>query len=92
MAKNYGTRADGSILTTQWETILYYLQTTRKRITSWEAIKEFGFTRLAAIVKEIEYHTGIVLKRESIPFTTRFGASTNITEYWYEANSRSGKD
>lgn len=48
---HYGTRADGTPLKTQWETILYYLQTTRKRISSWEAIREFGFTRLAAIVK-----------------------------------------
>lgn len=81
---HYGTRADGTPLKTQWETILYYLQTTRKRISSWEAIKEFGFTRLAAIVKEVEYHTGIVLKRESVIAKTRYGGITNITEYWYE--------
>lgn len=80
---HYGHRADGTPLKTQWETILYYLQTTRKRISSWQAIQEFGFTRLAAIVKEIEYHTGIVLQRESKSVTTRYGGTTSVTEYWY---------
>lgn len=84
MAKCYGFRADGSELKTQWETILYYLQTERgAKISSWQAIKEFGFTRLSGIVKQIEYRTGIVLKRQSVKVTTRYGATTNITEYWY---------
>ena len=83
---NYGRRADGSILKSQWETIFYYLQTTRQRITSWQAIQKFGFTRLAAIVKEIEYHTGITLQRESKTIKTQYGGTTNITEYWYGEN------
>lgn len=83
MAK-YGYRADGSELHTQWETILYYLQTTREKISSWKAIKDFGFTRLSGIVKLIEYRTGIVLKRRDVKVTTRYGGTTYITEYWYE--------
>lgn len=84
MKANYGHTADGTPLETQWETILYYLQTTRKRLTQWQATQEFGFTRLAAIVKEIEYHKGIILKRRSIEVVTRYGGTTHITEYWYE--------
>ena len=80
----YGYRADGSELKTQWETILYHLQSTGAKITSWQAIKEFGFTRLSGIVKQIEYRTGIVLKRRDVQITTRYGGKTNITEYWYE--------
>lgn len=80
----YGYRADGSELKTQWETILYYLQSAPgTTITSWEAIKEFGFTRLSGIVKQIEYRTGIVLRRHDISVTTRYGGKTNVTEYWY---------
>ena len=79
----YGFRADGSELKTQWETILYYLQSTPgAKITSWEAIKDFGFTRLSGIVKQIEYRTGIVLKRRDVKITTRYGATCYVTEYW----------
>lgn len=81
---SYGFRADGSELKTQWETILYYLQSEKgATITSWQAIKEFGFTRLSGIVKLIEYRTGIVLKRRGIKVTTRYGGTTRVTEYWY---------
>lgn len=83
----YGCKADGTELKTQWETILYHLQTTPKmRITQWQAIKDFGFTRLSAIVKSIEKHTGITLKRRDIKVITRYGGTTWVTEYWYESN------
>lgn len=81
---NYGYRADGSELRSQWETILYYLQSTGRTITSWDAIKEFGFTRLSAIVKQIEKNTGIMLKRQDICVETRYGGHTWVTEYWLE--------
>lgn len=82
---NYGTRADGTILKTQWETILYYLQTNEcASITSWQAIKDFGFTRLSAIVKSIEEHTGIRLERRDVKVSTRYGGHTRVTMYWYQ--------
>jgi len=81
---NYGFRADGSVLKTQWETILYFLQTNKgETISSWRAIKEFGFTRLSGIVKTIEYRTGIVLRRKDVRVETRYGGITYVTEYWY---------
>ena len=84
---HYGFRADGTELRSQWETILYYLQTEPGRtITSWQAIRDFGFTRLAAVVKEIEKNTGIRLSRQDIQIETRYGATTWITEYWYNAS------
>lgn len=85
MAKCYGFRADGTELKTQWETILYHLQThPGTTIRAWEAIKNFGFTRLSGIVKTIEYRTGIVLKRRDIKVHTFYGGITYVTEYWYE--------
>ncbi len=82
---HYGHRADGSELKSQWETILYYLQEKEgRRITSWKAIQEFGFTRLSAIVWSIEDRTGIVLKRRKVSIRTRYGATVYVTEYWYE--------
>lgn len=83
----YGFRADGTELKSQWETILYFLQSTpNSSITSWQAIREFGFTRLAAVVKEIEKRTGIRLDRRDVQVETRYGATTYITEYWYNPN------
>ena len=84
--KKYGTKADGTPLETQWETILYYLKTQKNSITQWEAIKEFGFTRLSAIVKQIEYRTNIVLERKNKTVTTRYGGTTWVTEYWLGEN------
>lgn len=83
MAKCYGFRADGTELKTQRETILYHLQTTGERITSWQAIKDFGFTRLSAIVKDIEYIEHVRLERRMVQVTTRYGGKTSIAEYWY---------
>lgn len=80
--KKYGTKADGTPLKTQWETILYYLKTQKNSITQREAIKEFGYTRLSAIVKLIEYRTNIVLERKKRVVTTRYGGTTWVTEYW----------
>lgn len=81
----YGKRADGSELKTQWETILYYLQSNPgKTISQWEATKEFGFTDLAGIVKKIHYRTGIFLNRKEVQVKTRYGGTTYITQYWFE--------
>lgn len=91
MAKaKYGYRKDGSALNTQWETILYYLQTEKKKdgmrasITSWQAIQEFGFTRLSGIVKSIEYRAGVRLARRMLKGKNRYGGSVRFAEYWYE--------
>lgn len=82
---HYGYKADGTALKSQWQTILYHLQTNPgKPIRAWEAIKDFGFTRLSGIVKQIEYRTGIVLKRRDVKVKTRYGGTTYVTEYWYE--------
>lgn len=82
---HYGYKADGTALKSQWQTILYHLQTNPGTpIRAWEAIKDFGFTRLSGIVKQIEYRTGIVLKRRDVKVKTRYGETTYVTEYWYE--------
>ena len=83
MGKSYGKDKDGNELRTQREVILCYLrENPGARITQWQAIKEFGFTRLSAIVKQIERRYGIVLRRRKIEVQTRYGAKTFITEYW----------
>jgi hypothetical protein len=88
MAKaKYGYRKDGTPLNSQWATILYILQENPgMSITSWQAIKEFGFTRLSGIVKQIEYRAGIRLARKDVKHITRYGAVVYHTEYWYANN------
>lgn len=86
----YGYKADGTPLKSQWQTILYHLQSNPgMTITSWEAIKEFGFTRLSGIVKHIEYRTGITLKRRDVKVETRYGGTCYVTEYWYQQDDES---
>lgn len=83
--KNYGTTPDGRVLTTQRAVILEYLQSQPgRRITQWEAIKEFGFTRLSAIIFQIEDIYRIEVKRERKEVTTRYGAKTWVTAYWID--------
>lgn len=80
----YGYKADGTPLKTQWQTILYHLQSNPgTTITSWQAIKDFGFTRLSGIVKTIEYRTGVRLCRKDRDVETRYGGKSQVTEYWY---------
>lgn len=82
---NYGFRADGSEMKTQWEVVLYHLQSNPGHgITQWQASRDFGFTRLAAIVKDIEKKTGIRLKRKQVQVNTRYGGKTWVMRYWYE--------
>lgn len=90
--KSYGFRADGSELKTQWETVLYYLQNTEgARITSWQAIKDFGFTRLSDIVLKIKKNAGIVLARRDVSVVTRYGGKAYITEYWLPKENAKNK-
>ena len=83
MKGNYGKRKDGSIIRSQWELVLYYLQEKPGRvITSWKAIKEFGITRLSAKVYDIKKRTGIVLARHKDSVKNRYGAKVEYSVYY----------
>lgn len=82
----YGINPEtGERFNAQWEVIYYYLKSKPGRcITSLEAITEFGFTRLSAIVKKIEDKTGRALNRAYIAVGTRYGGIVRVRRYWYE--------
>ena len=65
----------------QSDAILWHLKTYGK-ITSYEAIKEYGATRLAAIICN---HRKDGYSIDSVPLTkkTRFGRNTTIAQYNY---------
>jgi len=67
----------------QSDAILWHLKTYGS-ITSYEAIKEYGATRLAAIICN---HRKGGYDIDSVPLTkkTRFGRNTTIAKYTYVA-------
>lgn len=83
---NYGTNpSTGEPFRAQWEVIYEYLrEKPGRKITSGEAINEFGFTRLSAIIYTIRERTGITPARRSIDVPTRYGGLVTVTQYWIE--------
>ena len=52
-------------------------------ITSWEAIKEYGATRLSAIIYNLR-RRGLDIRTETIEFTDRFGSKATYAKYILE--------
>ena len=50
-------------------------------ITSWEAIKEYGATRLSAIIYNLRHKYEMNIKNEMIEFTDRFGNKAMYAKY-----------
>lgn len=60
--------------------IMYHLQQNGS-ITSWEAIKEYGATRLSAIIYNLRYKYNVNIINEQINFTDRFGNKSYFVKY-----------
>ena len=52
-------------------------------ITSWEAIKEYGATRLSAIIYNLR-RRGLNIRTETVEFTDRFGSKATYAKYILE--------
>ena len=50
-------------------------------ITSWEAIKEYGATRLSAIIYNLRYKYNLNIETEYVDFTDRFGNKARYGKY-----------
>lgn len=55
-------------------------------ITSWEAIKEYGATRLSAIIYNLRYKYGMEIDTEKVEFTDRFGSKASYGKYILKNN------
>lgn len=53
-------------------------------ITSWEAIMEYGATRLSAIIYNLRYKYGMNIRSERVDFTDRFGSKSSYAKYILE--------
>ena len=50
-------------------------------ITSWEAIKEYGATRLSSIIYNLRYTYNMNIINEEIDFIDRFGNKSSYAKY-----------
>lgn len=50
-------------------------------ITSWEAIKEYGATRLSAIIFNLRHRYDMNIINEWVEFTDRFGTPSRYVKY-----------
>ena len=65
--------------TNQREAVLWHLD-KNKTITSWEAIKEYGVTRLSAVIYDLR-EDGYDITTNMKTNKNRFGNSVNYSEY-----------
>jgi ribosomal protein S8 len=63
---------------TQKQRILEHLK-KHGEITSWEAIKEYGCTRLAAVIATLKNDYSIVSEPKTV--TNRFGDKVTVAKY-----------
>lgn len=49
-------------------------------ITSWEAIEQYGVTRLSAIIYNLK-HDNWAFETETVPFTDRYGDTGQYAKY-----------
>lgn len=50
-------------------------------ITSWEAIKEYGATRLSAIIFTLRHRYNLNIVSEMVTFTDRYGHESQFAKY-----------
>lgn len=50
-------------------------------ITSWEAIKEYGATRLSAIIYVLRHKYGMNIVSDDIEFIDRYGSKATFSKY-----------
>ena len=56
-------------------------------INSWEAIQEYGATRLSSIIYNLRYKYNMNIVNERINFTDRFGDKSYFVNYVLEDNN-----
>ena len=69
--------------TTHADRIEQYLR-DRGSITSWEAIKEFGITRLSAVIYDLRYKRNLDIETRYETMKNRYGDSVSFARYVYK--------
>ena len=76
--------------TTQEDRVLAYLK-EHGSITSWEAIQEFGATRLSAIIYDLR-HEGYDIESKNETKTNRYGDKVTYTRYFLNEGNEYDED
>ena len=63
--------------------VLNYLKENGS-ITSWEAIREFGATRLSAIIYNLRYKEGLNIITKNVNDKNRYGDPVSYARYYLE--------
>ena len=50
-------------------------------ITSWEAIQQYGATRLSAIIYNLRHNYDLTIQSKEIAFKDRYGNNASYVEY-----------
>lgn len=66
--------------------VMLYLQ-EKGHINSWEAIQEFGATRLSAIIFNLRNRYGMNIRSQKRQFTDRYGDKAYFVDYILEENN-----
>lgn len=61
------------------------------QITSWEAIREYGATRLSAIIYNLRHKRGMDIRNERVNFVDRYGTPSHYDIYIYEGSEDNEK-
>lgn len=75
---------DESVLFEQQRKTVYNHMMSGHTITSLQAIKLYGITRLSARIMDIEKAYGITPSRRRITVTNRNGRNVSVCEYWID--------
>ena len=65
---------------TKINSVLMHLE-EKGSITSWEAIREYGATRLSAIIFNLRHQYGLNIENEWIDFVDRYGSKSRYVKY-----------
>lgn len=70
---------------TQYDIVLRHLQ-ERETITTWEAIQEYGCTRLSEYIRQIRLD--FIVDDEWIDFTNRYGMKSKYKKYIFKGDRK----
>ena len=65
---------------TKTKAILFHLEEVGE-ITTWEAIQQYGVTRLSCIIHNLRNRYDLPIKSEKVEFTDRYGTSSYYVKY-----------
>ena len=65
---------------TKTKAVMLHLQ-QYGNITSWEAIREYGATRLSGIIYNLRYKYGMNIVSQKVKFTDRYGTRAAYAKY-----------